>query len=624
MLGESASPPQTAQRALTRARGVACRREAWPRGSCQLLSVVAPVFNEEGTCARSASGRSPRWPACRSSSSSSTTARATGRRRSSTSSRPSDPRVRVVTLSRNFGHQTALTAGLEHAAGDAVVMIDARPPGPARADPRAGRAVARGVGRRVRRARAARGRDALQADDRALVLPPARPRGPDRGRAERGRLPAARPARARRAARDARAQPLPARHDRVGRLHPDRRALPARRRATPARRSSRCARCCASRSTRSRRSRTCRCSSRRCSASSSRRSRSSASRSRSGSGSRASSCPASPRSLIAVLLLGGMQLIGDRDHRRVPGAHLRRGQAAAAVLVGAAQLEGDSATRRRARSAGDGPHEGRGDRGRRRRPRRRAPAGPGRARVRRLRALAGAGRPGGDARRRRRVTARALLPPPVHERPPHRRRSTTSSGCRTSWSGAPRRGVLRRERQPGRSRRRSTCCASGRCRCRAPAHGPRRRAAPAPAPRRRAVRGRDRARMGACATMGGRRGTKVWGPLLRGKFGDRAPTTSRWPGCGASSPCAARSRARRRAQELLGYPRGSFETLFARLPQLIEPARRPGAHRPPRAPPGPQRAAGSSVDAGRAGLVPRRARPAPLRDGRASPSATTP
>jgi dolichol-phosphate mannosyltransferase len=35
-----------------------------------------------------------------------------------------DPRVRVVTLSRNFGHQTALTAGLDHARGDAVVMLD--------------------------------------------------------------------------------------------------------------------------------------------------------------------------------------------------------------------------------------------------------------------------------------------------------------------------------------------------------------------------------------------------------------------------------------------------------------------------------------------------------------------
>ena len=36
-----------------------------------------------------------------------------------------DPRVRVVYLSRNFGHQTALTAGLDHARGDAVVMLDA-------------------------------------------------------------------------------------------------------------------------------------------------------------------------------------------------------------------------------------------------------------------------------------------------------------------------------------------------------------------------------------------------------------------------------------------------------------------------------------------------------------------
>jgi polyisoprenyl-phosphate glycosyltransferase len=36
----------------------------------------------------------------------------------------SDERVRVITLSRSFGHQAALTAGLEHARGDAVVMMD--------------------------------------------------------------------------------------------------------------------------------------------------------------------------------------------------------------------------------------------------------------------------------------------------------------------------------------------------------------------------------------------------------------------------------------------------------------------------------------------------------------------
>ena len=36
-----------------------------------------------------------------------------------------DSRVRVLRLSRNFGHQIAVTAGLEEAAGDAVVVIDA-------------------------------------------------------------------------------------------------------------------------------------------------------------------------------------------------------------------------------------------------------------------------------------------------------------------------------------------------------------------------------------------------------------------------------------------------------------------------------------------------------------------
>ena len=36
-----------------------------------------------------------------------------------------DSRARVVTLSRNFGHQIAVSAGLEHASGDAVVIIDA-------------------------------------------------------------------------------------------------------------------------------------------------------------------------------------------------------------------------------------------------------------------------------------------------------------------------------------------------------------------------------------------------------------------------------------------------------------------------------------------------------------------
>ncbi|EHJ12303.1 glycosyltransferase family 2 protein [Crocosphaera watsonii] len=36
-----------------------------------------------------------------------------------------DQRVKVVFLSRNFGHQMAITAGLDHVSGDAVVLIDA-------------------------------------------------------------------------------------------------------------------------------------------------------------------------------------------------------------------------------------------------------------------------------------------------------------------------------------------------------------------------------------------------------------------------------------------------------------------------------------------------------------------
>ncbi|HUM09872.1 MAG TPA: glycosyltransferase family 2 protein, partial [Myxococcaceae bacterium] len=36
-----------------------------------------------------------------------------------------DARVRLLTLSRNFGHQPAISAGLDHALGDAVVVMDA-------------------------------------------------------------------------------------------------------------------------------------------------------------------------------------------------------------------------------------------------------------------------------------------------------------------------------------------------------------------------------------------------------------------------------------------------------------------------------------------------------------------
>jgi polyisoprenyl-phosphate glycosyltransferase len=91
----------------------------------KLLSVVAPMYNEEATAAAfcervfAALGKVPLELVLVDDGSSDGTAKiiddlAAG-----------DPRIRVVRLSRNFGHQTAITAGLDHASGDAVVMIDA-------------------------------------------------------------------------------------------------------------------------------------------------------------------------------------------------------------------------------------------------------------------------------------------------------------------------------------------------------------------------------------------------------------------------------------------------------------------------------------------------------------------
>src|SRR2546426_9083795 len=36
-----------------------------------------------------------------------------------------DPRIKVLGLARNFGHQAAVTAGLDMASGDAIVIMDA-------------------------------------------------------------------------------------------------------------------------------------------------------------------------------------------------------------------------------------------------------------------------------------------------------------------------------------------------------------------------------------------------------------------------------------------------------------------------------------------------------------------
>ena len=67
-----------------------------------------------------------------------------------------DPRTRVITLSRNFGDQAAITAGLDHARGDVIVMIDADLQDPPGADPDHARPLAPRLGRRLRRAHGTR------------------------------------------------------------------------------------------------------------------------------------------------------------------------------------------------------------------------------------------------------------------------------------------------------------------------------------------------------------------------------------------------------------------------------------------------------------------------------------
>jgi len=90
-----------------------------------LLSIVAPMLDEEGTArvfyerVRDAVGGLPWELVVVDDGSTDQTPQILGE------IAREDTRVRIVSLSRNFGHQTAITAGLDHAAGNVVVMIDA-------------------------------------------------------------------------------------------------------------------------------------------------------------------------------------------------------------------------------------------------------------------------------------------------------------------------------------------------------------------------------------------------------------------------------------------------------------------------------------------------------------------
>lgn len=91
------------------------------------LSIIAPVYNEEGNIVRlyervrdvmDSTGET--WELIMVNDGSKD-----GSLAEMTMVAESDPRVKLVVFARNFGHQIAVTAGIDHAQGDAVVLIDA-------------------------------------------------------------------------------------------------------------------------------------------------------------------------------------------------------------------------------------------------------------------------------------------------------------------------------------------------------------------------------------------------------------------------------------------------------------------------------------------------------------------
>ncbi|MFI5381051.1 MAG: glycosyltransferase family 2 protein [Tepidisphaerales bacterium] len=98
-----------------------------PRSNPELLSVVIPFYNEEDVLPliRSAFAGLPEMPRVQIEFILVNDGSTDNTLEQLLAWADADPRVTVVGLARNFGHQAALTAGLDLAAGDAVITMDA-------------------------------------------------------------------------------------------------------------------------------------------------------------------------------------------------------------------------------------------------------------------------------------------------------------------------------------------------------------------------------------------------------------------------------------------------------------------------------------------------------------------
>ncbi|MDX6587839.1 MAG: polyisoprenyl-phosphate glycosyltransferase [Solirubrobacterales bacterium] len=121
---EGTAPPTSTPAGIPRVKPSASQDESQQLRELSLLSVVVPVFNELEALDElyrrlvASLGTMPFELIFTDNASTDGTAERLAEMAQA------DSRMRVILLSRNFGHQASLSAGLEHARGDAVAMLD--------------------------------------------------------------------------------------------------------------------------------------------------------------------------------------------------------------------------------------------------------------------------------------------------------------------------------------------------------------------------------------------------------------------------------------------------------------------------------------------------------------------